>query len=167
MIVKEYRCAGHGLFDSADTPPICPRGCTAVSQVFITPRGLIGRGTKNIDNTFQTLANDFGLADMNTHGGTTAARVKSKAQVNAEALQEKLRVRFAGAIPKGGTYHAGDKKVIGGGAGQGALAALAAQGAPETDVVSQVKPLIGTTYQNRVIATRDPDKESVAKVKAA
>lgn len=171
MIVKEFRCKGHGIvFDSYEESPACPKGCTSTEQVFITPRGLIGHGTKNIDATFRTLANDFGLSDMNASPSRSnsngAARVKTPQQLKAEQMQEKLRVRFGGAVPKGGTYHAGDRKVIGGGAGQGALAALAAQGAPETTVFSDLKPDM-QEFRRGVVVTKDPDKESSAKVRAA
>lgn len=173
-IVHEFRCFGHGLFESEDA--VCPHGCTAVEKVFITPRGIMsGRGAA-IDRTFNQLANDFNLSDMNTnksrsHNGG-AARVLTSAQKKAQADQEKLRHRFAPMAKGGGTYHVGMGKAINESAGGGALASIAQHGAQPTDVMSQarenfIRPVHDVSqYQHKVVVKRDPDRDSAMKVKA-
>lgn len=171
-VLKEYLCHGHGKFETADEPPVCPRGCTSVERRFYTANGYIGSKSKNIDATYQQIANDFGLSDMNTHGGTTAARVLTKQQKDAQALEAKLRHRFA-ELPKGGTYNVGTRRQEGGAVNGGAIAGMSAHGATPVEGVSAarnefVKPVHSVTdFRHQVVIKRDPDKESGLKVKSA
>lgn len=71
VVVKEYNCKAHGLFETANSPPMCPRGCNAVERVFIQPPAVRTSGrTKNIDKTLEDLAGQFGLTDLSTKNGS-------------------------------------------------------------------------------------------------
>jgi hypothetical protein len=70
MIIKEYICMAHGDFEGGDA--VCPSGCSGdgmVQRVFRTPVAIRSAQFGNINNTIQTLANDYGLSDIDTHGG--------------------------------------------------------------------------------------------------
>lgn len=170
-VLKEYRCGGHGDFEGYE--PRCPKGCTSVQQVFLTPVGTRSDKTKQADRNLKQIALDFGLSNMASARTGEAARIKTKQQKEAEALSEKLRHRFAPMGAKGGTFMADSKQVVGGSAGGGALAAMAAQGATSTPEVAAARdafihPVHSVTqFPKQTIVKRDPDKESIAKVKAA
>ena len=69
-IIKEYRCLAHGDFDSPSlddgSPPGCPHGCgvSMVQRVYRTAPMIQTQGYRNINSTFQRLAEDHGLSDM-------------------------------------------------------------------------------------------------------
>lgn len=73
MPLFDYECLGHGRFEAFE--PVCPSGCAGslVRKVFLKAPGHLSDRSKNIDTTFQNLANDFGLTDMNNQNGTSAA----------------------------------------------------------------------------------------------
>lgn len=168
-VVKEWLCAGHGFFEADE--PICPKaGCTTVERAFLTPAGYVGARTRSIDQSFQRIAKDYGLSDMNNRDGK-AARVVDVPQGEARAQQEQygemLKRRFGakslvqtkngmgawGGVGPGGVYRAGGG-IVEGGRGPGAPAATAAIGAPRENVLSEVAPAL---TKPRVKVTRDPD----------
>lgn len=155
MVIKEYRCAAHGYFESGEASPSCPKGgCTTVQQVFLTAPAFRSDKTKRSDANLRQIASDFGLTDMRSAREGEPARIKTKQQKDAEALQEKFRHRFAPL-------------------GKNPLDAIKALGAQPTDVMAQakenfIKPVHDVSqYQHPVIVRRDPDRDSVAKAKAA
>ncbi len=172
MVIKEFRCAAHGYFESGVEKPSCPKGgCTTVTRVFLTAPSIKGDSTKQADANLRQIALDFGLSDMRSARTGETARIKTKEQREAEDLQQKLRHRFAPLAVKGGTFNTETKQITG--SGLGALGAIAQHGAKPTDVVTQAKetfirPVHSVTdFQHATIVKRDPDKDSVARVKAA
>jgi hypothetical protein len=145
-ILKEYKCPGHGFFESFE--PRCPKGgCTTVEQVYLTPVGLRSDKTKFTDKTARQLAMDFGLGDISSRPGEPA-RIKSRAVMQAQQQQQDFRARF-GALPKGGIQQA-----------------LKQYGAPATNAMAEVKDTL-PNFKRAVTYTRDPDRDSAAKVRAA
>lgn len=73
MLLFDYECLAHGRFEGVSAE--CPSGCSGslVRKVFLKAPGHLSDRSKNIDTTFQNLANDFGLTDMNNQNGTSAA----------------------------------------------------------------------------------------------
>ena len=172
-VIKEWRCLAHGHFEAVE-PAVCPKGgCTTVERIFLTAPSIKNDNTKRADANLRQIALDFGLSDMRSAREGETTRIKTKQQREAEALQEKLRHRFAVMPGKGGTYNVETKQVVGGSSAGGALAALATHGAPPSDVMAQaketfIKPVHQVTdFQKRMIVKRDPDKDSVTKVRAA
>lgn len=140
-INKEWRCAGHGNFESDQEKPLCPfAGCDTVDRVFLTPVGLGSARTKNIDNTFSSLAKTYGMTDIDNRGGRAAKRQPPSQAQKQQELSRIIRERYGngwGEVPKGGTYHTDTKTVEGGGAG--AMGALAKYGAMPANTVEQVR----------------------------
>lgn len=115
--IKEWECAAHGPFES--DKPECPRGCSGgqtIQRRFYSAPGLTGGRTKNIDRTLESLARDYGLTDMNNHGGTTAAMPRPR-------IDPDFTPRW-GQVAPGGTYQVG-KGVVNADRGLGALASMA------------------------------------------
>lgn len=162
----------HGNFESVE-PAVCPKGCTTVQRIFLTAPSVKGDATKRADANLRQIALDFGLSDMRSAREGEPARIKTKQQREAEALQEKLRHRFAPMGVKGGTFNVKTKQVVGGSSNGGALAAMATHHATPTPGMSEVreafvKPVHQVTdFQKRTVIRRDPDKESISKVRAA
>ena len=73
-IVKEWVCYAHGDFDAPSledgSPPPCPHGCGSgmVERVFRTAPALQSAGYRGINATFESLAREHGLTDMNNSG---------------------------------------------------------------------------------------------------
>jgi hypothetical protein len=69
-ILKEYRCAAHGEFES--TEHACPLGCPArfVVQEIRTPPAYHDGITRNTDQTLRQLADEHGLTDMSNRNGS-------------------------------------------------------------------------------------------------
>jgi hypothetical protein len=69
-ILKEWNCLAHGAFDgfSLDdgSNPGCPNGCgpSMVERAFRTPVTVQSQGYRNINKTFENLAADHGLSNM-------------------------------------------------------------------------------------------------------
>jgi len=65
-IVREFRCAAHGPFESTRPHPKCPKGCSKrfVVQELRTAPGVVGMGTKHLDREFDNLARDYRLTDI-------------------------------------------------------------------------------------------------------
>ena len=69
-IQKEWQCLAHGFFDSPSlddgSNPSCPHGCgvSMVQRVHRTAPMIQTQGFRNINSTFQRLAEDHGLSDM-------------------------------------------------------------------------------------------------------
>ncbi len=67
MVLKEWRCKNHGVFDSSH--PICPAlGCRSkeVERVFLTPPGIRSEFVKRHENGIQKLAAAYGQTDFKT-----------------------------------------------------------------------------------------------------
>lgn len=64
MILRDYRCPDHGLFESAASQ--CPTdGCTAaVTVAFLKPVGHISRRTKGFDRDLRMQAESFGMTNL-------------------------------------------------------------------------------------------------------
>lgn len=149
-VIKEWRCMAHGCFDS--TEPVCPKGCSTVERVFLTPPGFTSDRTKHSDATFRQVAADFGMTNM-----------RIRPEEPARIPPRNLTPHF-GSMPKGGTYDVAKRAAEGGGAHAGALAALAQHNAPAED---NAKILKEAKFKRQVIGKRDPNKNSVNEVIAA
>jgi hypothetical protein len=66
-ILREYMCLAHGDFEAYEE--VCPQGCTTVERRFYTAPA-IRQVSRGIDNTLQTLANDYGMTDMRNDMGS-------------------------------------------------------------------------------------------------
>ena len=74
-IVKEWICLAHGEFDSAD--PVCPHGCRGdamIERAFRTAPAIQSQGYRNINRTFDTLAAEAGVTNMNNSSGEGMCR---------------------------------------------------------------------------------------------
>ena len=109
-ILREYTCLAHGPFEAYEEK--CPKGCDTVERRFYTPVS-IGNVAKGIDNTLQTLANDYGMTDLKNDAGS---------------VMESLRRGQTDFAPKWGAV--GDNI-------RGSLA-----GAPPTDAISPLKDVL-------------------------
>lgn len=153
-IIKEFRCAGHGPFEAEE--PICPQGCTArITRDFRTPVGISTSGrTRGIDKTLEGIAAQYGLSDMNNHGGTTAARIPvpggNKHAAAMEAIRRKYPTPWA-ALPSAKQG--------------GAVAAVAAHGASEPINVREMAQTFPKRSVERV--TSHSDAEITAKAMKA
>jgi hypothetical protein len=71
VIIKEYLCLAHGDFEAGE--PKCPCGCEGdmmVQRVFRTAPSIQTQGYRNTNATFESLAREHGLSDMdNSDGG--------------------------------------------------------------------------------------------------
>ena len=74
MIVKEYLCAAHGDFDAGE--PKCPQGCggSMVQRVFRTAPTIQSAGYRNMNRTFNSLAQEHGLSNMRNAPGQSMRR---------------------------------------------------------------------------------------------
>lgn len=178
-VVKEFLCPGHGRFDS--TEPVCPRGCTAVERVFITPVGIQSARTRSVDATLDAIAGDYKLSNMNTRRDAHAARITDpkvkKAQEQQEAIRKHLHKKFAGlnlvntkagtggwgGVTKGGTYETGGN-IRDADRGPGAPATLAATGTPAENVLGEVSEAL---VKPRTIPIADPQKLTIKDAKVA
>lgn len=69
-VVKEYVCLAHGDFDA--TEPVCPHGCSGqfmVERVFRTAPMIQSGGYARMNATFDSLAREQGLTNMNNSSG--------------------------------------------------------------------------------------------------
>lgn len=67
MVIKEWKCKTHGVFDSSH--PICPAlGCRSknVERVFITPPGIKSEFVRRHEKGIQKLAAAYGQTDFKT-----------------------------------------------------------------------------------------------------
>ena len=172
-VIKEWRCAGHGVFES--TEPVCPAGCTfGVERVFLTPPGLAFGVAKRTDALLEGVARDHGLSDMNNRGGK-AARVLSASEQKQMSMHEAMQKRFGvdrgggwGAVGQGGVYHADTRTVEN--PGPGAVGTVQALGATDPGVnVAEMAQSAGQRHVNKIFDKRDPNgaRERAAVVKAA
>jgi hypothetical protein len=63
-VLREFRCAAHGPFESKYAE--CPHGCSPrfVTQEFRTAPNTMSRGVKNADRQLDLLAKDYRLTDL-------------------------------------------------------------------------------------------------------
>jgi hypothetical protein len=69
-VIKEFECMAHGYFEG--TEPVCPEGCSGeamVRRVFLTAPSIQSTGYNNINDTFESLAEEHGLSNMSNRGG--------------------------------------------------------------------------------------------------
>ena len=120
MILKEWTCLAHGNFDSFW--PKCPAGCEGkiVRRAFRTPPGVTSPQTKGVDGTLRQLAAEYGLSDMNNHGGETGVRQPSQSTVD---FNEMFAPRNVG-VGQGGTLQVG-KGIVNADRGSGAAGTAA------------------------------------------
>lgn len=72
MVIKEWRCAAHGIFEGPE--PDCGAGCPVdfIKQEFRTPVSIKSGGTKFVDAQLRGLAQDYGLTNIkNDKDGTS------------------------------------------------------------------------------------------------
>lgn len=69
-VLKEFRCAAHGEFES--TEPVCPHGCPKrfVVQEFRSAPAVHDGTTAYTDQTLRGLADSVGLTDMSNRNGS-------------------------------------------------------------------------------------------------
>jgi hypothetical protein len=77
-VLKEFRCAAHGAFESDEAE--CPYGCSDrfVTQEFRTAPRHMSRGTKINDGLMRGLADDYRLPDI-------------KSEDNGQSVMQNLR----------------------------------------------------------------------------
>jgi hypothetical protein len=131
MILRDYSCMAHGIFESAK--PECPQGCKGgmVSIVHLKAPGFVSVRTKGIDKTTRNLASQFGLTDMDNRGGQPVKRPDPMAEERNQKYQEWLKEKFGStwqAVAPGGVQHA-DGTITGGSGGGGATQTIVGMGA--------------------------------------
>ena len=129
-VLHDWICLAHGKFESFDGR--CPYGCDEafVAKTYVQAPGLRSDRTKNIDRTFQALANDFGLTDMNNQNGTGAVK-------RPDPAKEKARNELLG--------HMGDTSHLWGAMATGNNAvpqALSANHLQSGNALSDVRPIL-------------------------
>jgi hypothetical protein len=99
MIIKEWQCEAHGDFEAAaegDDAPGCPSGChsSMVRRVFRTPPMVMSQGYRSINSSFEMLARDHNLSDMNNRltaqNGTGMRRADADAHRRMEQYSEMI-----------------------------------------------------------------------------
>lgn len=88
-VTREYECKMHGPFESRAEKPRCPRGCTTIQRVFLTPPGIKHTRTSNTDRLLQMDMFGKGLSDYSNKDGITAA------QRRVDAIAPDMKPRFA------------------------------------------------------------------------
>lgn len=164
-VLKEWRCAAHGNFESSEESPECPHGCDTVERVFLTPVGFRSPRTANIDSTVEGLARRHGLSDISNRGGRAAVRENPNARRQQEELSAYLRDRYGDgwkSLPAGATYNArtGQVEKVEGRSGNGAMAALNEHHAPTASVVSELKEA-GAFVPKPVLVRKDHENLKV------
>lgn len=84
MVIKEWKCAKHGVFDSSH--PICPAlGCRSesVERVFMTPVGIKSEFVTRHEKGIKKLAAAYGQTDFKT---ARAGEASIKHPVGSELL---------------------------------------------------------------------------------
>jgi hypothetical protein len=138
MVIREFRCLGHGPFESAQKNPVCPKGgCTTVVQEFRTAPGGRSERTKISDRALDRLASRYNLSDMSNRDGSVGA--SRKHPKGMEPLWQPL--------PTGNVYEVGKGEVARDGAAGGATAALSGLGM--TDSGSAISELMKTLPRPR------------------
>lgn len=105
-VKRDWLCRGHGVFESSDVAPICPKGCNTVEPIFLQPPAVrTSQRTKNIDSTLDSLAAQFGLTDLSTRNGSVMSSIAPHSKPDHIAASynalygdprlEALRPRFA------------------------------------------------------------------------
>ena len=105
-ISRDWLCKAHGVFESSESAPACPRGCNAVDPIFLRAPAVRTSGrTKHIDHTLESLAADFGLTDLSTRNGSVMNSIGAHSRppqvaaayqnLSGDPRMEALRPRFA------------------------------------------------------------------------
>ncbi len=72
-VIKEWCCAGHGPFEGPD--PVCPHGCTTVTQEFRTAPGGRSNKTRFTDSSLEAIAREYNLKDLSNRKGSVMRSV--------------------------------------------------------------------------------------------
>ena len=140
MILRDFNCIVHGVFESGEEAPKCPFGCSNsfVEKVFLQPP-MVGNGTKMVDNVVKDLANDFGLTNLDNRGGDS---VKNNAgRVRERTVSDQILDRM------GGAWQSLDGS-------RNALQALSGLGVQGQNALSEVKPMLNSP-KPQVVARHD------------
>jgi hypothetical protein len=127
-IVKEYRCAAHGPFES--TRPKCKYGCSPrfVTQEFRTAPAIKSAGTKHLDREIGNLARDYKLTDI--RNGEDGESVMQTLRKNPQFAPTWGEVKHA---KPGFSQRPGE---------QAPVFSPASMGATPTGALQQMKPLM-------------------------
>jgi hypothetical protein len=73
-VLKEWTCLAHGAFDGYElddgAKPHCPHGCVGMTQrAFRTAPAFQTKGYRNMNSTFETLAREQGVSNLDNRGG--------------------------------------------------------------------------------------------------
>ncbi len=165
-VLRDFRCAVHGVFESKEEAPLCPSGCDVVEKVFLVPPGFRSESTANTDRTVRDLASRHGMTDISNRGGRAAKR-QSPQQANQQRdLGAYMEQRFGvpgpgwGNVPKGGTMNTKTHQIEG--SGPGAVGAVTGLGGKPENVVEQVKDAFVPLAQ-KTIVRRDHQNLQVQK----
>ena len=102
MVLHDYSCLAHGIFES-DTGK-CPHGCSQsfVEKVFLQAPGMKSDRTKGIDTNLANLAKDFGMTNMsNIHGAVGQADPGSARRVQQAADMQQMFAPSWGDVARG------------------------------------------------------------------
>lgn len=156
-VLKEYRCAVHGDFESAKSDPLCPEGCDTVDRIFLTPPGFRSERTSNIDRTVRGLAKSHGMTDISNAGGVAAKRQTGAQQNREQEFREFVRGRYGegwGKVPKGGVMNVKTHEIESR-TGSGVAGALAAHHSPAGNALADARPIMEAMGPKPVLVRRD------------
>ncbi len=163
-VLREFRCYGHGVFESKEEAPLCPSGCNTVERVFLTPVGFRSESTTNTDRTVRDLASRHGMTDISNRGGRAAKRQSSQQENQQRDFQGFLKQRYGvegpgwGNVPKGGVMNVKTQQVQG--SGPGAAGAVTNLGGRPDNVLAEVKDAL---VPKPVLVRRDHQNLQVPK----
>jgi len=90
-ITRDFECMAHGVFESVELTPKCPKGCSKkfVKLVHLQAPGHIGAKTKNADRIFKDVAKQAGLTDMRNdkEGGSVMDHMRNKPSNQSRWMQ--------------------------------------------------------------------------------
>lgn len=169
-ILRDWICPVHGPFESSDEDALCPSGCNVAVRAFLQAPGIGSSRTKNIDNTLNSLASQFGLTDINNRGGRAAKGVNPGFVKRQEEFSRMIKERYGdgpwGAVPQGATFNSKTHQVeqVAGRTGPGAEAVPGTYHAPAANELAPVKPTdLALGVSGRPIkAIRDPQNLDLA-----
>ena len=145
-ILKEYRCAKHGDFESRYS--VCPHGCLDVERIHTKAPAVVGRRTRNIDATLEQIARDGGYTDLsNKRGSLAASLAPPEKPVTIHPLVQKYmdtqQQMFGGTFtptPDGSFWATGTSFSKGAGKPGGELTTMLGVPNPHVDPVPVIDP---------------------------
>ena len=98
-VMKEWRCAGHGEFESPK--PVCPHGCTGrfITREIRSAPGLKGDRTKAADWAIGALAEDYGYSDIQNSPSQTNSVAEWQTKTGRKVSANPQWVEVAHAEP--------------------------------------------------------------------